>query len=102
VMSYKTKAIRCFTTSIAGWLVFVGGFVYIDKSPIENDFSFLINYSVFLCVVIIASIIQLISLVCSGMLLLQGSGQKKIYIITIISAILYALYVSIAFCQHWI
>jgi len=96
-MSSKSKAIRCLAASIAGWLVFAGGYVYMDKAPTANEFSFLIHYGYFLYAVIIASMIQLISLACSVVFLLQGIGYKKTLMIAILSAIVYAVYISIVF-----
>ncbi len=101
-LSSKTRAIRCLAASIAGWLVFAGGYVYMDKSPIVNEFSFLVHYGYFLYAVIIASMIQLISLACSVIFLLQGIGHKKIVLAAMLSAIMYAVYISIAFFRHWI
>jgi len=101
-MSSKSKAIRCLAASIAGWLVFAGGYVYMDKAPTANEFSFLIHYGYFLYAVIIASMIQLISLACSVIFLLQGIGHKKIVMAAMLSAIVYAVYVSIAYFRNWI
>ncbi|HML76182.1 MAG TPA: hypothetical protein PKB02_16960 [Anaerohalosphaeraceae bacterium] len=101
-MSSKSKAIRCLAASIAGWLIFAGGYVYMDKAPTANEFSFLIHYGYFLYAVIIASMIQLISLACSVIFLLQGIGHKKTLMIAILSAIVYAICICIVFCQHWI
>lgn len=101
-MSSKTKAIRCLAASIAGWLIFAGGFVYMDKAPIPNEFSFLIHYGYFLYAVIIASMIQLISLACSVIFLLQGIGYKKIVMAAMLSTIVYAVYILIAYFRNWI
>jgi len=52
--------------------------------------------------VIIASMIQLISLACSVIFLLQWIGHKKIVMAAMLSAIVYAVYVSIAYFRNWI
>ncbi|AQT67470.1 hypothetical protein STSP2_00617 [Anaerohalosphaera lusitana] len=100
-MPQKTKAACSIVITIAGWGIFFASLIYRNTAPIQNEFSSLANYAVSFYGIIIASVVQLISFICS-ICFLQKPACRKTSAITIISTLVFAIYISVAFYHHWI
>ena len=100
-MPGKGRPIACLVISAVGWLAYLCGCFFVRNAPLENKFSYIINLGVFFHVLIVASVIQLVSLVFVVVCLVQRNRFKEICVAAIFSVGCFVFVASMSYLHGW-